>query len=133
MSRLLLAAVAATLALPTLAHAKAERTVKYEFAKVWPTAVRHLRVEEGHAIVDKDSETGYVMFTVKDEGKEFKGALELIRGKDTEGKPTVKLVLRIEDRPTYMESGILTRMVQKLEKERRDDPPPPPKDDASGA
>jgi hypothetical protein len=116
--------------LPQGAAAKSERTVHHAFDKVWPTAIRHLAVEEGHDIVAKDADVGYVKFVVKDDGKEFKGALELIKGVDSSDNPVTRLVLRIEDRPTYMESGILTRMVEKLERERREDRRGPPKSGA---
>mgnify|MGYP001812979838 CR=1 FL=1 len=127
MIRFLLVVTAALIAWPQIAAAKSERTVHYAFDKVWPTAIRHLAVEEGHEIVTKDPDVGYVKFVVKDDGKEFKGALELIKGVDSSDNPVTRLVLRIDDRPTYMESGILTRMVEKLERERRNDrrgPPP---------
>jgi hypothetical protein len=123
----LLLVLATLLALPQIASAKSERTVHYAKDKVWPTAIRHLAVEEGHDIVAKDQDVGYVKFKVKDDGKEYQGALELIEGVDSQDKPVVRLVLRIEDRPTYMESGILTRMVEKLERERRSDRRGPPK------
>ncbi|HTE56601.1 MAG TPA: hypothetical protein VK698_37365 [Kofleriaceae bacterium] len=126
-----LALVGLTLAALTgAAGAKTERTARYTFEQVWSTAVRHLRVEEGFTIVEKDEDVGYVIFQVKEEGKVFSGALELVRQKDTSGRATVRLVLRIGDRPAYMEAGVLDRMLAKLREEHGDPPPlenkPPP-------
>jgi len=131
-----LLALAIVLFVPSAALAKAERTVAQPFERVWPTAIRHIRIDEGHTIVDKDADAGYVVFEVKDDGKTFKGALELVRVKAA--RPAVRLVLQIEGRPVYMESGMLDRLLQKLAGETRseddsdadaDEPPAPPKDE----
>ena len=53
---LLVAAVLGAAAVP--AAARTERRTGYTFEQAWPTAVRHLRVDEGFKIVDKDAETG---------------------------------------------------------------------------
>ncbi len=107
------------------AAAKTERSASYSFEQVWPTAVRHLRVDEGFTIVEKDPDVGYVVFEVKEEGKAFSGTLEVVRQKDQAGRPAVRLVLRIGDRPAYMEAGVLDRMLDKLRKEHGDPPAPP--------
>lgn len=107
------------------AAAKTERSASYSFEQVWPTAVRHLRVDEGFTIVEKDPDTGYVVFEVKEEGKAFSGTLELVRQKDQAGRPAVRLVLSIGDRPAYMEAGVLDRMLDKLRKEHGAPPAPP--------
>lgn len=107
------------------AEGKTERTVGYSFEQVWPTAVRHLRVDEGFAIVEKDAEVGYVVFEMRDEGKVFSGALEVVRQKESSGRRSVRLVLRIGDRPAYMEAGVLDRMLIKLRQEHGDPAPPP--------
>jgi hypothetical protein len=107
------------------AAAKTERSASYSFEQVWPTAVRHLRVDEGFTIVEKDQDTGYVVFEVKEEGKNFSGTLELVRQKDQAGRAAVRLVLRIGDRPAYMEAGVLDRMLEKLRKEYGEPPDPP--------
>jgi len=119
--------LAATLALlgARAAYAKAERTAHWKYEQVWPAAVRFLRVDEGLAIVEKDSEAGYVIFRIKDDGKEYEGALEIVR-KVVARRPSVHLKMRIEDRPDYMAAGILRRMVYKLREELGPPPPAPP-------
>lgn len=114
----LLAAIL-VVAAPSPALARSERVVGWSPDRVFPTAVRFLRIDEGVTIVEKDADAGYVMFELTDEGKVYPGALELVAGED--GKLT--LVLRIEDRPEYMEIGMLDRLERKL----RDELGPPPK------
>jgi hypothetical protein len=90
---------------------------------VWPTALRFLRIDEGHEILEKDGEAGYVVFAVDDDGKRFHGTLEVIRVTDG-GQPAIRLVVAIEDRPAYMEQGLLDRLLVKLRGEHG--PPPAP-------
>ena len=119
-------------ALTAIADARSEKTVGWTADKVFPTAVRFLRVDEGVTIVEKDAEAGYVMFELSDDGKTYPGALELVTLED--GK--LRLVLRIEDRPDYMEIGMLDRLERKLTEElgpppkkpKKEAPKDPPKD-----
>lgn len=106
-------------ALSAIADARSEKTVGWTAAKVFPTAVRFLRVDEGVEIVEKDADAGYVMFELTDEGKVYPGALELVELDN--GK--LRIVIRIEDRPDYMEVGMLDRLERKL----ADELGPPPK------
>lgn len=123
MRRLWLAA-ALLVAVPAApAAAKSEKTVVYAVAKVFPTAVRFLRIDEGVKIVEKDADAGYVMFELKQDGKTFPGALELVEAENA-GRPAVKLVLRIEDRPSYVEQAMLERLERKLRSELGSEPPP---------
>ena len=117
---------------PAAASGKSERSTYHGYDQVWPTAVRHLRVDEGFTIVDKDAETGYVVFEVTDRGKVFAGALEVVKVKDGD-RPSVRLVLTIADRPDYMEAAVLDRLLAKLRKEHGDPPPPPEKKEPAPA
>jgi hypothetical protein len=116
-------AVSLLLAAPALA--RSERTVAYPYERVWPAAIRFLRIDAGYAVREKDADAGYILFDVEEEGRTFPGALELVRGHDDRGRHTVKLILRIEDRPSYMETGLLDRLRQKLRRELGPPPPPP--------
>ena len=109
------------------AEAKAERVTYHPFDRVWPTAIRFLRVDRGFTILEKDAEAGYVLFAVKEENKEFRGALELVRIKDDSGRPALRLLLRIEDRPTYVEIAVLDKLERKLRDEYGEPPPYVPK------
>src|SRR5690606_16391007 len=111
-------ALAAGLALVVLssspAVARSERTVSHPIARVWPTAVRFLAVDERLAIIDKDAEAGYVVFELSSKGKSFRGSLELVTITDDDGRDAVRLVIVIDGRPIYTESGLLDRLLDKL-------------------
>ncbi len=122
---ILAAALLAALAAP--AAARTERSTFHTFDKVWSTAVRHLAVDEQFKILERDAETGYVTFEMTDKGKVYQGALEVVRVEDEDGRPAVKLVLNIGDRPSWMEGAVLDRLLAKLYKEHGDPPSPPEK------
>ena len=130
MSRLLI--IAAVVLAPAIASARSEKTMDYAAAKVWPTAVRFLRVNEGVKITEKDADAGYVLFELTDEGKIYQGALELVVADDDEG-PRVRLVMTIEDRPSYLEAAMLNRLERKVKTDlgaapaRKPKPADPPK------
>lgn len=117
--------VLTAIALSAPAAARTERKTTHSVKKVWPTAVRHLRVDEGFSIVEKDAEVGYVVFEMSENGKVFSGALEVVVTTES-GKRYVKLILSIEDRPSYMEGQVLDRLLAKLRKEHGDAPDPRP-------
>lgn len=57
-----------------------------------------------------------MLFDLTEEKHTFRGALELVSVGDG-GKDGVRLVLRIQDRPAYMEEAMLERLEQKLRRE----------------
>src|SRR5262245_30280840 len=107
------------------AEARSEKAVGWDMKKVFPTAVRFLRIDEHAAIVEKDAEAGYVLFEITDEGKRFRGALELVR-LESAGRESVRLVVTIEDRPEYVEVGMLDRLERKLRRAYGNPPAPQP-------
>jgi hypothetical protein len=107
------------------AAAKSQKKLAYAYEQVWPAAVRFLRVDEGFEIVEKDMDAGYVIFTVSDDGKRFRGTLEIVRTAEKADQPGLLLLVGIEDRPAYMEQGILDRFEQKLRAELGSPRPPP--------
>lgn len=126
MRRELLLAAGCLALLTASADARTERSTYHSFEKVWPTAVRHLAVDEGFKIVDRDADTGYVTFEMTEKGKTYSGALEVVKVQD-DGRPAIRLVLHISDRPSWMEGAVLDRLLAKLYKEQGDPPPPPEK------
>lgn len=126
MTRWLLASIL-VLVLATSAWARSEKTLAYTRDAAWPAAVRFIRVDERLTITEKDAESGYVLFEMKDEGKTYRGSLEVITVvKD--GRHNVRFVLQIEDRPTWVEIAMLTRLERKLRAELgAPSPPPSPK------
>jgi hypothetical protein len=80
------------------AFARSEKTLSYQRDQVWPTALRFLVVDEHVKVIEKDADAGFVTFELRDEGKTYRGSLEMIsivRDKRT----SVRFVLQIEDRP----------------------------------
>lgn len=116
-------ATAALLAPP--AWARSERTLVYAPARVFPTAVRFLRVDAGLKIVEKDAEAGYVMFELVDGDKVYPGALELV-ATESAGRQASKLVLTIEGQPSYVEAVMLDKLERKVRQELGEPAPSPP-------
>jgi hypothetical protein len=98
------------------ASAESAKTVAWTPAQVFPTAVRFLRIDEGLAVVEKDPDAGYILFDLTEENHTFRGALEFV-AVDDHGQDSVRLVLRIQDRPEYMEVAMLERLEHKLRRE----------------
>jgi hypothetical protein len=119
------ALVVCALLIPAVAHGKTTRELPYPYDPVWSALVRFLRVDEKLKVVEKDAETGYVLFELVEGKRTFRGAAELLRAADGRA---VRLTLRIEDRPSYMELGLVERFEDKLREELGQPvaPPPPP-------
>lgn len=119
MRGLVVAAVLLGAAAP--ASAKSSRELNYGYEPVWSSLVRFLRVDERLKLLEKDGDAGYVLFELVDGKRTFSGAAELARGRDG-GRP-VRLTIRINDRPSYMELGLLDRFEVKLREELGEPPP----------
>lgn len=124
-TRWLLASVL-LLATAAPAAARSEKTLAYPPAAVWPTAVRFLRVDERVKIIEKDAEAGYVLFELRDEGKLYRGSLEVLTVQ-VDGRTVVRFVMQLEDRPSWMEIAMLTRLERKLRAELGAPAPAPTK------
>jgi hypothetical protein len=125
--RIALAAVVLSL-LPTNAFAKAEKQFSYGFDRVWPSALRLLRVDEKATIVEKDEDAGYILFSVQEKDKELRGSMELVKTKDSEDRDATKVLVSIPGRPDYVGDVILDHLRQKLHDELGDPPAAPKKD-----
>jgi hypothetical protein len=120
----LLAALAAT------ADARSEKTFAYTRESVWPAAVRFLVVDEHAKLTDKDADAGYLLFELREDGKTFRGALEL-GTVVVDGRTQVRFILQIADRPSWVEIAMLRRLERKLRAELgAPAPPPAPKEPA---
>ena len=117
-------AVAAIAALTVPASARSEKTLAYPRDQVWPTAVRFLVVDEHVKLTEKDAEAGYVLFDLRDDGKTFRGSLEVMTVV-RDGRALVRFVLQIEDRPSWLEIAMLARLETKLRAELGSPSPPP--------
>jgi hypothetical protein len=119
-----LALLGALVARSPEAAARSEKTLAYPREQAWPAAVRFLAVDERLTLVGKDADAGYVLFELRDEGKLFRGALEVIP-LVVDGRPVVRFVLTIEDRPSWLEIAMLRRLEQKLRAELGSPAPAP--------
>lgn len=116
---LALAVAAPAVFIPRVAVARSDRRVGYEPAKVWATAVRFIRVDLKLEVTDKDLAAGYVMFELREDGKVFPGSIEIV----ADGS-SARVVLNIEDRPTYVETSMLDKLERKLRAELGTAAPP---------
>ncbi|MGE0404225.1 MAG: hypothetical protein AB7T06_46380 [Kofleriaceae bacterium] len=123
----LAASLIAILLATSAADARSEKTLSYEREQVWPTAVRFLVVDERVRVIEKDADAGYVTFELKDDGKVFRGSLEVMTV-ERDKRKSVRFVLQIEDRPDWLEIAMLTRLERKLRSELGSPAPPPAKD-----
>lgn len=121
-------ALAVALARPTTVSARATQDERYTFELTWNAAVRLIRVDMGFAILERDRETGFVMFTYADAGRTTPGSLELIRTR-IDGVDACRVVVNVPQMPTYVERHLLTRLARKLHDEYGDPvaPPTPPR------
>lgn len=122
----LVLATAALAAHPSPAAARSQTSVGYTAAAVFATTVRFVRVELDAKLLDKDADTGYVLFEYVDDGKPYRAAFEIVA---TE-RGGVTIVLDIADRPDYLETMLLDRLRKKLRADLGDEPraaPPPPR------
>jgi hypothetical protein len=143
MRRILLALVLLT----GIAEARSEKTLAYQREPSFQAAVRFLRIDAHLKLVEKDADAGYVIFEYTEDKKTFRGSLEVI-DVVKDGRKLTRFVVTIEDRPSYVEIEMLTKLERKLRAElgapapapsappKKDEPPsekaPPaekPKDD----
>jgi hypothetical protein len=121
---LLALALLVTTGLAGSAEARSEKTLAYPRDQAWPTAVRFLVVDEHLRITEKDAESGYVLFELREEGRVFRGSLEVVTV-SRDGRTAVRFVLQIADRPSWLEIAMLTRLERKLRAELGSPTPAP--------
>jgi hypothetical protein len=120
--------IACVLCAASVAEARSEKTLAYPRDQAWAAAVRFVRVDEQLKIIEKDADAGYVLFELHEDGRTFRGPLEVVDIlKD--GHHEIRFVVSIEDRPSWVEIQMLDRLERKLRAElgEPDEPPPPPK------
>lgn len=123
-----MAAMAAMVVSPT----KHERTISYPLAQVWPATLRYLRVDQGYALVDRDSEAGFILFDIPiarrgGEERTARGSIEMFATEDMSGRPSVHVLISTEGGPTHLPHTLAEGLASKLKRERGAPAPPPPK------
>jgi hypothetical protein len=121
--RLLSAAILVS-ALAAPAFARTEKVLAYPRAEAWSTSVRFIRVDAHLKVTEKDAEAGYVLFELHEDGKTFRGSLELADVSE-DGRHAVRFVITLEDRPSWQEIALLGKLVDKLHAELGEPAPAP--------
>jgi hypothetical protein len=110
----LLCVAFATSFAPRDAGARKVERVPYAMGDVWNTAVRFVVVDESYAVVERDSEAGYIVFKFVPPGskREERGSLELVRqGDETD------VIGAMPSMPAHHEAAMIERLVAKLRRE----------------
>jgi hypothetical protein len=119
------------------AHARSSVVVSYTIGEVWPAAIRFLRVDRNYRVREKDEPAGYVLFDLPENKRTYRGALEMVKTTDDEGRVATQLTCTITDLPRRYESTLLDQLAAKVAEERGPPPAhrppvagdPPPKED----
>jgi len=102
------------------------RVLPYPVDQVWGSAIRYLRVDRDYAIVDKDLETGYIVFEIPLGGDaKGRGALEAFGTKDASGRVSTQVQISTEAGPTHLPHTLLEGIAKKIRGERGQAPAPP--------
>jgi hypothetical protein len=109
------------------ASAKTAGLLPYPLVDVWPTAIRFLRIDRSAVLLEKDAESGYVLFELPEGKKSWRGALELVRTTDSDGRDSTRVVFTLPDLPHHYEATLLEKLTAKVREERGSPPPPPPR------
>jgi hypothetical protein len=117
---------AAVMLVVSVAGADTARVQPWPYERVWPAAVRFLRVDRKLKVIEKDEESGYVLFEFVDDGKTFQASMELSRTEDDYGRKATRVQFKISGRPGYVEDALLEKLELKL-KDELGEPAPPPK------
>lgn len=131
---LALACLSATCCWSDAAWPRAEEVLAYTKAQSFRSALRYLRVDQGFEVVEKDMESGYLLFEYphspsqpKDSPK-VRGSVEVIERSDE-----TALVVQLPDLPSYHERMLIEGLLEKLRTDygvppSRRAPAPPPED-----
>ncbi len=110
------ALVLASLALltPRVAEARLTQEYTYSYDQTWRAAIRMIAVDLRFPIAERDPDIGYLLFTYRDNGRDYQGSLELVRAEGRHGTPIVRVVVQVPQMPTYVERMMLDRLRRKL-------------------
>ena len=107
----------------TVCNASISREMTYKESVVWRGAVRFVRVDKHFKIIEKDRESGYLLFEYKDAQRKYTASLEVIKVVKN-GYHYVRVQLNIEDMPMYVENVFFDHFVKKLKTEHGIPPVP---------
>lgn len=116
---------------PSVAEARQTIDLPYPVEQSWNAAVRLVRVDMGFSIVERDRESGFLLFTYRDTTRASSASIELIPAQ-VSGVSGVRVVVQIPAMPTYMERHLLTRLDRKLHDDYGEPRRPPPREPDRG-
>lgn len=102
------------------------RVLPYPIEQVWPTAIRYLRVDRDYAIVDRDSDAGFILFDFAVGERSGRGSVEIFATEDASGRPSAQIKVSTDSGPVHLPHAILDGLSDKLRAERGQPAPPPP-------
>ena len=116
-------AAAASLAAPS-ASAKATYESPYSYDRTWNAALRMVRVDMGFKVVEKDVESGYLLFeyrSTESGNKSTPGSFEMVRGREADSP--VRVVMQLPQMPQYHEQMMIDALATKMRNEYGEPPP----------
>ncbi|MBN2529823.1 MAG: hypothetical protein JXR76_25760 [Deltaproteobacteria bacterium] len=96
--------------------ASMSKELTYSETVVWRCAVRFIRVDNGFQILEKDKETGYLLFEYRDAGISANGSLEVLKVVKN-NREYVRVQMNIHGQPKYIESLLFKKLERKLKSE----------------
>lgn len=97
--------------------AKVEHSLRYTKAQTYQAALRHLRVDAGYTVTEKDSDSGYLLFEYKDGAKTTSGSIEVVEREDS-----IVLIVQLPQLPLYRERMLAQGLLKKLHDDYGDPP-----------
>jgi hypothetical protein len=98
------------------ASARVTQDLLYTPDLTWNAAIRMIRVDMGFVITERDRESGFFLFTYRDNARSVAGSVELVPT-TVDGMPAVRAIVQLPAMPTYAERHLLTRLDRKLHEE----------------
>ncbi|MBN2342671.1 MAG: hypothetical protein JXX29_16630 [Deltaproteobacteria bacterium] len=125
--------VAMVMGFGSMSQAAISKELTYSEDTVWRCAVRFLRVDSGYKILEKDKETGYLLFEYAENGATYNGSFEVLK-RVVNNHEVVRVQVNLHGQPKYMESLLFNKLEKKLKNEYGMAPAPkyvgPPTEDA---
>lgn len=113
--------ILAGLSAPSEVEAKTGYDSPYSYERTWNAATRLVRVDLGFKIVERDENTGYVLFEYKSSesgAKVSTGSMEIVKREDG-----ASVLVQLNDMPRYHEQVLADQLARKLRAEYGDPPP----------
>ena len=109
--------VAAFVALPATASAKAQMDSVYSYRQTFGSALRMVKVDLGFQVTEVNADWGYVLFeyvTADSGARKNRAAIQLV---ESETNGTVQVAIQMPQMPSFHEEFILDKLRQKLQEE----------------